>query len=282
MKINRVLFDNAAPLSLIAGPCVIESEEMILETAVRLKEICAERGISLVFKSSFDKANRQSLASFRGPGLKEGLRILAAVKEETGLPILTDIHETAQAGPAAEVADILQIPAFLCRQTDLLVAAAKTGRIVNVKKGQFVSPAGMGSVLKKLNEAGCPTERILLTERGASFGYGDLVVDMRSLEEMKRLGAGVIFDATHSVQRPDAGGGKSGGLREFVPVLSRAAVAVGIAGLFMEVHPNITKARCDAANQWPLEDLPALLDSLLAIDRAVKENQEDASEARRS
>ena len=248
---------------LIAGPCVIESEEHTLHMARALCAAVAPLGIPLVFKASFDKANRTSAESYRGPGIEEGLRILGRVKAETGLPVLTDIHEAAQAAPCAQVCDVLQIPAFLCRQTDLLVAAARTGRTVNVKKGQFVSPGEMRHAVEKVRGAGNP--RVMLTERGASFGYQNLVVDMRSLVVLRGFGCPVVFDATHSVQLPGAAGGSSGGQREFIEPLARAAVAVGVDGLFLEVHDNPARARSDAATQYALDDLPRLLKRLLAI-----------------
>ena len=252
---------------LIAGPCAIESEAMVLHTAGRLKEICGRLGIDLVFKSSFDKANRTS-CSARGVGMDEGLRILARVKKEFGLPVLTDVHESWQCEPVAEVADILQIPAFLCRQTDLLQAAARTGRVVNVKKGQFLAPWDMRGAIDKCRAAGA-TE-VLLTERGASFGYGRLVVDMTAIAEMRRLDCPVIFDATHSVQQPGNGSGVTGGNRDMVPVLMRAALAVGIDGLFLEVHPDPDKAISDAANQLGLDSVEDVLRQAVAVDDVVK------------
>jgi 2-dehydro-3-deoxyphosphooctonate aldolase (KDO 8-P synthase) len=240
----------------IAGPCVIESEVHVRALALQLASWARSEGLLLVFKASFDKANRTSLSSYRGPGLGEGLRILAEVKRESGLPILTDIHEPDQAEAAAEVAEVLQIPAFLCRQTDLLVAAARTGRTVNVKKGQFLAPQDMAHAVEKLTASGC--ERILLTERGASFGYHNLVVDMRSISIMRSLGFPVIFDATHSVQLPGAGEGRSGGQREFIPTLAQAAAAAGADGFFFEVHDAPEKALSDGPNALPLNRFPAL------------------------
>jgi 2-dehydro-3-deoxyphosphooctonate aldolase (KDO 8-P synthase) len=260
------------PHVLIAGPCVIESEELVLETARRIAELARSLGIPFIFKSSYDKANRTSIASFRGPGLRDGLAVLRKVREQVGVPVLTDIHEAGQAAPAAEVADILQIPAFLCRQTDLLVAAAKTGRIVNVKKGQFLSPWEMGNAVKKLEEAG--SVKILLTERGSSFGYNNLVVDMRALPIMRRLGYPVIFDATHSVQLPGGAGAKSGGQREFITPLAGAAAAAGCDGFFMEVHPNPDSALSDGPNMVPLSQLKPLLERLLRICRAAGKGED--------
>lgn len=252
----------AAPF-LIAGPCALESEDLALEVAAQLAGIAAEKSLTVIFKSSFDKANRSSLDSFRGPGLDQGLEWLARVKEQTGLPVITDIHEPRQAEVVARVADVLQIPAFLCRQTDLLLAAAHTGRIVNVKKGQFLAPWDMRPVLAKLRSTG--HERIWLTERGASFGYNNLVVDYRSIPIMSELGHPVVFDATHSVQLPGGKGHASDGQRGFVPVLARAAVAAGCRGVFLEVHPRPDQALCDGPNSWPLDKLPALVDDLLRI-----------------
>lgn len=257
-----------APLLLLAGPCVLESGELAWEIARKMKAICSRLGISYVFKASFDKANRTSLTSFRGPGAEKGLRILGRLREEIGVPVVSDIHEPAQAEMAAEYLDVLQIPAFLCRQTDLLVAAAKTGKVVNVKKGQFVSPWDMENAVNKLRGAG--TEKILLTERGASFGYNNLVVDMRSLSVMRSFGYPVVYDATHSVQLPGGAGGSSGGQREFIAPLSRAAMAVGIDGLFIEVHPDPAKALCDGPNSLPLDEVEPLLKQLLAVRQAVE------------
>ncbi len=255
------------PLLLLAGPCVLESGEMAWEIAREMKAICLRLGISYVFKASFDKANRTSLDSFRGPGLEKGLRQLGRIREEVGVAVVSDIHETSQMEMAADYLDIIQIPAFLCRQTDLLVAAAKSGRPVNLKKGQFVSPWDMEHAVNKLRAAGC--ERILLTERGAGFGYNNLVVDMRSLPVMRSLGCPVVYDATHSVQLPGGLGGRSGGQREFIPPLTRAAMAAGIDGLFMEVHPDPDKALCDGPNCWPLDEVEMLLKQLLAVRTAV-------------
>lgn len=251
------------PHILIAGPCVIESEAMVLETATAIAKIAQELDIPYVFKASYDKANRTSISSFRGLGLDAGLKILRKVKEEVGVPVLTDIHEVQDVGQVAEVADILQIPAFLCRQTDLLCAAAQSGRVVNVKKGQFLSPWDMSNVVKKLEEAG--TTKICLTERGSSFGYQNLVVDMRSFPVMRALGYPVIFDATHSVQLPGGGGTCSSGQREFVAPLARSAAAVGCDGFFMEVHPKPEEALSDGPNMVRLKELKGLLVQLQAI-----------------
>jgi len=253
-------------LFLIAGPCVIESQELCLEVAGRLAEASRRLDLPLIFKASFDKANRTSLDSFRGPGLEAGLKILARVKAETGLPVLSDIHAPEQAAPAAEVLDVIQIPAFLSRQTDLLRAAAETGKPVNVKKGQFLAPEDMVQVAAKLRAAG--GGQIILTERGSFFGYHNLVVDMRSLVIMGRLGHPVVFDATHSVQRPSGLGACSGGDREMIAPLARAAVAVGVDGVFMEVHPRPEEALCDGPNSWPLDRFEALAARLKDIARA--------------
>jgi len=266
------------PLFLIAGPCVIESRDLAFETAARLKEICAETGVPFIYKSSFDKANRSSGKSFRGLGMEEGLSILAEVRREVGVPVLTDVHEIEQIGPVASVVDVLQTPAFLCRQTDFIHAAAASGRPVNIKKGQFLSPWEMKNVVDKAREAaraerpGDPTagDNILVCERGASFGYNNLVSDMRALAVMRETGAPVVFDATHSVQLPGGQGAASGGQREFVPVLARAAVAVGVAGLFMETHPRPEKALSDGPNAWPLGMMKDLLGTLKELDALVK------------
>jgi 2-dehydro-3-deoxyphosphooctonate aldolase (KDO 8-P synthase) len=251
----------------IAGPCVIESHDFTLQVAENLREIASRLQLPLVFKASFDKANRTSSKSFRGPGLHDGLRTLEAVKRRTGLPVLTDIHECHQAAAAAEVCDVLQIPAFLARQTDLIQAAGRTGRVVNVKKGQFMAPWDMRHVVTKMEEAG--NERLLLTERGATFGYGQLVNDMRSIPWMQELGYPVIFDATHSVQMPGAAGDRSGGDRRMIPYLARAAVACGCNGVFLETHPRPDEALSDGPNMIPLDDLPALLDCCLRIRQAI-------------
>ena len=259
-----------APLALLAGPCVLESLERSLLIGRTVKEICGRLGINYVFKASFDKANRSSLHSFRGPGLEKGLAWLKTIKEELGVPIVTDIHESYQAAPAAEVADILQIPAFLCRQTDLLHAAAQTGRVVNVKKGQFLAPDDMRNVVDKLHESGC--DQLMLTERGASFGYHNLVVDMRSLPIMRSFGYPVVFDGTHSVQLPGGNGTSSSGNREYVEYLVRAAVGVGVDALFLEVHDNPEEALSDGANMVYLDKLEDLLKEALAIHAIVQQH----------
>ncbi len=248
---------------------MIESEKLCLQVASTLKTVCAKAGIYYIFKASFDKANRTSAGSFRGPGLEDGLKVLAKVRAEFELPVLTDVHNEVQAAAAAEVVDILQIPAFLCRQTDLIEAAVATGKIVNLKKGQFLSPVEMGHVAEKAKRAG--TKKILLTERGTTFGYNNLVADMRSIPIMKRFGCPVIFDATHSVQLPGGGGDKSSGQREFAPVLARAALAVGANGLFIETHPHPDKALSDGPNMIPLGEMAGLLKNLLKVFKAVKE-----------
>ncbi len=252
----------------IAGPCVIESEAHALDLALNIADWSRDRGLPVVFKASFDKANRTSISSYRGPGLEEGLRILGRIRNETGLPVLTDIHEPPQAEKAAEVVDILQIPAFLCRQTDLLVAAAATGRAVNVKKGQFLSPYDMAHVVEKLVTGG--TEKIILTERGASFGYNNLVVEMRSVPVMRSFGFPVVFDATHSVQLPGGGHGKSSGQREFIPPLAKAAAAAGADGFFFEVHDAPEQALSDGPNSLPLEDFPLLAGELEGFFRLAR------------
>ena len=269
VAVGQVRFANALPLSLIAGPCALESREHALETASALKEIAARLGIGLVYKSSFDKANRTSASSARGLGLDKALPIFAEVRESLGLPVTTDVHEIEQCRPVAEADDILQIPAFLCRQTDLLVAAAETGRVVNVKKGQFLAPWDMANVAAKITAAGNPN--VMVTERGASFGYNTLVSDMRALPIMAQTtGAPVIFDATHSVQQPGGKGATSGGQREFVPVLARAAVAVGVAGVFIETHRDPDNAPSDGPNMVPLSELEGLVRQLQAFDAIAK------------
>ncbi|SNB44796.1 3-deoxy-8-phosphooctulonate synthase [Geobacter sp. DSM 9736] len=268
ITIGKVRIGGGRPLMLVAGPCVIENEAATLRCAERLMTICNGVSIPLIFKSSYDKANRTSVTAFRGPGMKEGLRILEKVKQSLGVPVLSDIHSIEQVQPAAEVLDVMQIPAFLCRQTDLLVAAANTGRVINVKKGQFLAPWDMENVVGKL--VGSGNDNVILTERGVSFGYNNLVTDMRSLPIMRSFGYPVIFDATHSVQLPGGKGTSSGGQREFVEYLSRAAVATGIDGIFMEVHEEPDKALCDGPNSVKLDDLPALLKKLKAIDAIVK------------
>lgn len=255
------------PLLLIAGPCVLESEETARCIAAHAKEVTRRLGISFVFKASFDKANRTSLSSYRGPGLTEGLRMLAAIREEFQVPVISDVHDVNQVDQAAQVLDILQIPAFLCRQTDLLVAAAHTGKVVNVKKGQFMAPWDMEHAVGKIRGSG--NRNILLTERGTTLGYNNLVVDMRSLPIMRSLGCPVIYDATHSVQLPGGAGGSSGGQRQFIAPLTRAAVAAGVDGLFMEIHPDPDKALCDGPNSLPLDQLESLLTTLLAIHKVA-------------
>ncbi len=268
LAIGNVKIGGNRPLVLIAGPCVIESEAATLRCAERLMTICNGVSIPLVFKASYDKANRTSATSFRGPGLREGLRILAKARDSMGVPVLTDVHSVEEVGPVADVADVLQIPAFLCRQSDLVAAAARSGRVVNIKKGQFLAPWDMENVVGKALSTG--SSRIILTERGSSFGYNNLVSDMRSLPIMRRIGYPVVFDATHSVQLPGGLGGSSGGQREFVEYLSRAAVATGVDGVFLEVHEDPGKALCDGPNSLKLDDLPALLKKLKAIDAIVK------------
>ncbi len=269
VAVGGVTFANAQPLALIAGPCALESRAHALEMAAALKEIAARVGIGLVFKTSFDKANRTSAAGARGLGLAQALPIFAEIRETLGLPVLTDVHESAQCAPVAAAVDVLQIPAFLCRQTDLLVAAARTGRAVNVKKGQFLAPWDMAHVVAKVTGAGNPN--VLVTERGVSFGYNALVSDMRALPVLARTtGAPVVFDATHSVQQPGGRGGASGGEREFVPMLARAAVAVGVAGVFIETHQDPDNAPSDGPNMLPLRDMEAMLRTLIAFDRLAK------------
>jgi 2-dehydro-3-deoxyphosphooctonate aldolase (KDO 8-P synthase) len=255
-------------MTLIAGPCVIENEQLCCEVAAKAKALCNRLGIVYVFKASFDKANRTSGSSFRGPGIAEGLEILARVRQKIGVPVLTDVHSEPQTAQAAAVVDILQIPAFLCRQTDLISAAVRTGKIVNIKKGQFLSPREMGQVADKARKAG--GKRLLLTERGTTFGYNNLVADMRSIPIMRKFGFPVIFDATHSVQLPGGGGDKSSGQREFAPVLARAALAAGANGIFLETHPDPDRAPSDGPNMIPLDDLPGLLKSLVAVWKAVQ------------
>ncbi|WP_373415299.1 3-deoxy-8-phosphooctulonate synthase, partial [Methylobacterium sp.] len=270
VRVRDVAFGNHLPLSLIAGPCQLEGRAHALEIASALKEMTQALGMGLVFKASFDKANRTSGGAARGIGLAGALPIFAEIRERLGLPVVTDIHEASQCAPVAEVCDILQIPAFLCRQTDLLLAAAATGRVVNIKKGQFLAPWDMAHVAAKVTGAGNPN--VLVTERGASFGYNTLVTDMRALPIMAEVthGLPVVFDATHSVQQPGGQGGSSGGQREFVPVLARAAVAVGAAGLFIETHPDPDRAPSDGPNMVPLAEMPALLARLAGFDRLAK------------
>ena len=269
VMVGSVQFGNKLPLALIAGPCVLESRAHALEVAAALKEIAAKVGVGLVFKTSFDKANRTSAKGARGVGLKAALPVFAEIRDRLGVPVLTDVHTAEQCAPVAEAVDVLQIPAFLCRQTDLLVAAAKTGRVVNVKKGQFLAPWDMKNVVDKITAAG--NRKVLVTERGTSFGYNTLVSDMRALPILARTtGAPVIFDATHSVQQPGGQGTASDGEREFVPVLARAAVAVGVAGVFIETHPDPDKAPSDGPNMVPLKDMEALLRQLVEFDRLAK------------
>jgi 2-dehydro-3-deoxyphosphooctonate aldolase (KDO 8-P synthase) len=256
------------PLFLIAGPCVVESEQLVLDTAGQLRELTARLGIPFIFKASYDKANRTSLESFRGLGAEEGLRILGEVRRQIGVPVLTDVHEDTDMAQVAAVVDVLQTPAFLCRQTNFITRAASAGRPLNIKKGQFLSPWDMKNVVAKARAAG--NEKVMVCERGASFGYGNLVSDMRSLAIMRETGAPVVFDATHSVQLPGGQGESSGGQREFVPVLARAAVAAGVAGLFMETHPDPARALSDGPNAWPLGLAEELLETLLELDRVVK------------
>jgi 2-dehydro-3-deoxyphosphooctonate aldolase (KDO 8-P synthase) len=263
-----VTFGTGHPLAFILGPCVIESEQHAVDTGIALAEIAKRVGVPVVFKASFDKANRTSLGSFRGPGLKDGLRVLGLVRERTALPILTDIHEPAQAAPAAEVADVLQIPAFLSRQTDLIVAAAKTGRAVNVKKGQFLAPKDMQHVIAKVTESG--NRKVLVTERGVSFGYNNLVVDPRAFPMLRALGYPVVFDVTHSLQLPGGGDGVTAGLAEYIEPMAQAGVGAGVDGVFMEVHEEPSRARSDAANALRLDRVEPLLRRLVALDRIVR------------
>jgi len=257
------------PLFLIAGPCVIESEGLALETSAHLKEMTEKLGISFIYKSSFDKANRSSSQSYRGPGMEEGLRILEKVRRDIGVPVLTDVHEDTPLDEVADVVDVLQTPAFLCRQTNFIQNVARTGKPVNIKKGQFLAPWDMGNVVDKARETG--NEQIMVCDRGYTFGYNNLISDMRALSVMRDTGCPVVFDATHSVQLPGGQGSSSGGQREFVPVLARAAVAAGISGIFMETHPDPAQALSDGPNAWPLEKMAALLETLMTIDRTVKE-----------
>ena len=275
MKLAGFEITDTSPFFLIAGPCVIESEQLCLDVAGRMKELTAQLGIPYIFKASFDKANRSSGKSFRGPGRDGGLAILAKVREQIGVPVLTDVHGIDDIAPVAAVCDVLQTPAFLCRQTDFIEACAASGKPVNIKKGQFLAPTDMQNVVDKARAAakaaGIREDTIMVCERGASFGYNNLVSDMRSLAIMRRTGCPVVFDATHSVQLPGGQGSSSGGQREFVPVLARAAVATGIHGLFMETHPDPTNALSDGPNAWPLDKMPELLKHLSILDRAVKE-----------
>ena len=267
IKVGNVIFgkDN---LGIIAGPCVIENRDHSLEMSYAIKEVSEDVGIPIIFKSSFDKANRTSIKSFRGPGIDEGMRILSDVKTETGLKVLTDIHSPEQAGLISDVVDIIQIPAFLSRQTDLLIAAAKTGKPINIKKGQFLAPWDVEHIVKKMEESGC--QNILLTDRGTQFGYNNLVADMRAIPLMKQFGYPVIFDATHSAQLPGGSGGHSSGMRDMIPTLARAAVAAGCNGVFIEVHNNVDEAKSDAATQWPLDKLATLLIELKKIHNSLR------------
>jgi 2-dehydro-3-deoxyphosphooctonate aldolase (KDO 8-P synthase) len=274
VQVGRIRIGGGQPLALIGGPCAIESEKHALMTAERIAAIAAERRVPFVYKSSYDKANRSSIGGYRGPGLDEGLRILKKVRDTVGVPVLSDVHQVSEVGPAAEVLDVLQIPAFLCRQTDLILAAARTGKPVNVKKGQFLAPGDMRNIVDKILSTG--SRSVLLTERGTSFGYHNLVVDMRGLQDMRALGFPVVFDATHSVQLPGGAGDRSGGERKYVPALARAAVAVGIDALFMELHedPDRTlpdgRPLSDGPNMLRIDDLPRLLGELTAIAAALK------------
>ena len=270
MKLHDFQVGPDQPLFLIAGPCVVESETLTIEVAGRLQEISQKLSIPLIFKASFDKANRSSVNSFRGPGFVEGLRVLGEVKRQLGLPLLTDVHEDTPLDEVASVVDVLQTPAFLCRQTNFIIKVASQGKPVNIKKGQFLSPWEMTNVVEKARSTG--NSDIMVCERGFSFGYNNLVSDMRSLAVMRETGCPVVFDATHSVQLPGGQGTTSGGQREFVPVLARAAVAVGVAGLFMETHPNPDVALSDGPNAWPLDLMESLLTTLIALDRVVKES----------
>jgi 2-dehydro-3-deoxyphosphooctonate aldolase (KDO 8-P synthase) len=268
VTIGSITIGAGHPLALIGGPCAIEGESFMLDVATRLRDIAAKAGVPFVFKSSYDKANRTSIQSYRGPGLQAGLAILQKIKDTIGVPVLSDVHAVEEVGPAADVLDVLQIPAFLCRQTDLVVAAARSGKPVNVKKGQFLAPWDTKNIVDKVRAVG--NEQVLLTERGASFGYNNLVADMRSLVVMRSFGVPVVFDATHSVQLPGGAGTASSGQREFVPHLARAAVATGCDALFMEIHPDPDHAPSDGPNMLRLDDLPALLAQITKIDRIVR------------
>ena len=272
VKINdKVIFGAKRPLVLIAGPCVIETSDGTLKIAEAIKKITSKLHVPFVFKASFDKANRTSIHSFRGPGLYEGLKVLSQVKSKLGIPILSDVHDVNQAEMAGEILDIIQIPAFLCRQTDLILAAAKTGKVVNVKKGQFMAPWDVSGIIKKMQEAG--NHNLLLTERGVSFGYNNLVSDFRALPIMRALGYPVVFDATHSVQKPGGLGTYSGGESRYIPLLARCAVAAGVDAIFLETHPNPSKALSDGPNTLPLKNLENLLKDLIAIDRVMAKNK---------
>jgi len=268
LSIGNIQVGNDLPLALLAGPCAMESREHALETAQALKEMTEARGIGLIYKSSFDKANRTSISSPRGIGMDKALSIFSEIKETLDIPVVTDVHTEEQCAAVGEVADVLQIPAFLCRQTDLLVAAAKTGKVVNVKKGQFLAPWDMANVVKKLDEAG--NSNVMVCERGASFGYNTLVSDMRSIPILAQTGCPVVYDATHSVQQPGGQGGTSGGQREFAPVLARAAVSIGVAAVFIETHEEPDRALSDGPNMIPLKELGAVLDDLIQFDRVAK------------
>lgn len=268
VKLDAMSIGDKCPPVLIAGPCVIESEETTREIASRLKEIAGRIEMPFIFKASYDKANRTSLGSYRGPGLKEGLKILAGIKRDFNVPLISDVHRFEEIAPAAEILDVLQVPAFLCRQTDFLAEIARTGRVVNIKKGQFLAPWDMVNVVDKILQTG--NDRIIVTERGVSFGYNNLVSDFRSLAIMRKMGYPVIYDATHSVQLPGGAGGASGGEREMVPFLARAAAAVGVDGFFFEVHPCPAQARCDGPNSLPLDEVPALLSLLKRVDSIIK------------
>jgi 2-dehydro-3-deoxyphosphooctonate aldolase (KDO 8-P synthase) len=268
VTVGNVAIGNDLPLALIAGPCALESRAHALETARVLADMTARLGIGLIYKTSFDKANRTSHSSARGMGMKEGLPILAEVREVVGIPVITDVHEPGQCAPVAEAVDVLQIPAFLCRQTDLLIAAGETGRAINVKKGQFLAPWDMKNVLAKIESTG--NRKVMLCERGASFGYNTLVSDMRALPILAETGAPVVFDATHSVQQPGGQGTASGGERQFIPVLARAAVAIGVAAVFMETHEDPDRAPSDGPNMIPLKQMPALIEELMEFDRLAK------------
>jgi 2-dehydro-3-deoxyphosphooctonate aldolase (KDO 8-P synthase) len=270
MKLCGFEVGNDQPLFLIAGTCVVESEQMTLDTAGTLKEVCGDLGIPFIYKSSFDKANRSSRDGFRGPGMEEGLRILSEVKKQLDVPILTDVHEDTPMDEVASVVDVLQTPAFLCRQTNFILRTVATGLPVNIKKGQFLSPWEMDNVVEKARSTG--NDSIMVCERGFSFGYNNLVSDMRSLAVMRGTGAPVVFDATHSVQQPGGLGSSSGGRREFIPVLARAAAAAGVAGFFMETHPDPSKALSDGPNAWPLDKMRQLLETLMSIDSCVKQS----------
>lgn len=268
IMVGPVAVGGGAPLALIAGPCVIESEDVVMRTAAALKDITDKVGVPWIFKASFDKANRSSLDSFRGPGLEEGLKILEKVRAEFKVPLVSDVHAPDQAGPAAEVLDLIQVPALLCRQTDLLVAAGKTGKPINIKKGQFMAPEDMARAAQKVESTG--NKDVMITERGSSFGYHNLVVDMRSIQVIREAGHPLVFDATHSVQLPSAMGSASGGERGFVPLLARAATAAGVDALFMEVHPSPETALCDGPNSMPVDGLEEMLKVILELDNTVK------------